>query len=61
MPQSRMDSATRVMRARTPDSRSSVPLRPWRYLEATMLVAVMDQSAGTSTFFCSKMILPLKS
>ena len=36
-------------------------LRPWRYLEATMLVAVMDQSAGTSTFFCSKMILPLKS
>jgi hypothetical protein len=30
-------------------------MRPWRYLEATMLVAVMDQSAGTSTFFCSKM------
>ncbi len=26
-----------------------------------MLVAVMDQSEGTSTSFCSKMILPLKS
>ena len=26
MPQSRMDSATRVMRARTPDSRSAVPI-----------------------------------
>ena len=61
MPQSRMDSATRVMRARTPDSRSGVPTRPWRYLEATMLVAVMDQSAGTSTFFCSKMSLPFQS
>jgi hypothetical protein len=58
MPQSRMDSATRVMRARTPDSRSGVPTWPWRYLLATMLVAVMDQSAGTSTFFCSKMSCP---
>ena len=61
MPQSRMLSATRVIRARTPSSRASVPLRPWRYLEATMLVAVMDQSEGTSTPFCSKIILPLKS
>ncbi len=61
MPQSRMDSATRVMRARTPDSRSGVPTRPWRYLLATMLVAVMDQSAGDSTFFCSKMSLPFQS
>ena len=26
-----------------------------------MLVAVIDQSAGTSTFFCSKMVLPLAS
>ena len=34
---------------------------PWRYLEATMLVAVMDQSTGTSTSFCSKMTLPLMS
>ena len=61
MPQSRMVSATRVTRARTPVSRSGVPIWPWRYLEATMLVAVMDQSAGTSTSFCSKMILPLMS
>src|SRR5579875_4163995 len=61
MPQSRMDSATRETRARTPDSRSGVPTCPWRYLDATMLVAVMDQDEGTSTSFCSKMILPLKS
>ena len=61
MPQSRMVSATRVMRARTPVSRSGVPTWPWRYLLATMLVAVMDQSAGTSTSFCSKMILPFQS
>ncbi len=58
-PQSRMDSATRVMRARTPLSRWGVPTWPCRYLEATMLVAVMDQSEGTSTFFCSKMVRPL--
>jgi len=36
-----------------------VPTWPCRYLEATMLVAVMDQSEGTSTFFCSKMVRPL--
>src|ERR1700761_7840614 len=61
IPQSRMDSATRETRARTPDSRSGVPTWPWRYLEATILVAVMDQEEGVSTSFCSKMILPLKS
>src|ERR1700749_4035275 len=61
MPQSRMDSATRETRARTPDSRSGVPTWPWRYLDATMLVAVMDQEEGVATSFCSKMILPLKS
>ena len=66
MPQSRMDSATRETRARTPSSRAvspapGVPLKPWRYLLATMLVAVTDQSAGTSTFFCSKMSLPFQS
>src|ERR1700761_2375997 len=61
MPQSRMDSATRETRARTPDSRSGVPTWPCRYLLATMLVAVMDQEEGVSTSFCSKMILPLKS
>src|ERR1700753_160480 len=56
-----MDSATRETRARAPDSRSGGPTWPWRYLEATMLVAVMDQEVGVSTSFCSKMILPLKS
>src|SRR5579875_3341192 len=56
-----MDSATRVTRARTPLSRSGVPTRPWRYLLATMLVAVMDQELGTSTSFCSKMSLPFQS
>src|SRR6516225_9440663 len=34
---------------------------PWRYLEATILVAVMDQSLGTSTSFCSKITLPWAS
>src|SRR5579875_59033 len=56
-----MDSATRVTRARTPLSRAGVPTPPWRYLLATMLVAVMDQVEGTSTSFCSKMSLPFQS
>ena len=61
MPQSRMVSATRVTSARTPDSRSGVPMVPCRYLLATMLVAVIDQSLGTSTSFCSKMTPPCES
>src|SRR5689334_25376870 len=56
-----MVSATRVTRARTPLSRSGVPSVPCRYLLATMLVAVTDQSLGTSTSFCSKIGLPLAS
>src|SRR5947209_3437164 len=60
-PQSRMVSATRHTSWRTPVSRSEVPSLPWRYLLATMLVAVMDQSLGTSTSFCSKMTLPCAS
>src|SRR5437764_701555 len=60
-PQSRMVSTTRVMSCRTPVSRSGVPIFPCRYFEATMLVAVMDQSLGTSTFFCSKMGAPCAS
>ena len=40
MPQSRMDSATRVMRARTPDSRSSVPF------EAVEVLAGDDVGRG---------------
>src|SRR5215831_17922197 len=39
-------------------SRSGVPRLPWKYLEATMFVAVMDQFFGTSTFFCSKITSP---
>src|SRR4051812_35343693 len=39
MPQSRMVSATRVTSARTPLSRSGVPIWPCRYLLATMFVA----------------------
>src|SRR5438045_9592601 len=53
-----MVSATREMSERTPASRSLVPTWPCRYLLATMLVAVMDQSLGTSTSFCSKITLP---
>src|SRR5580704_18583064 len=60
-PQSRTVSATRPISWRTPVSRSGVPSDPWRYLLATMLVAVIDQSIGTSTSFCSKMVLPLAS
>src|SRR5712691_6377860 len=56
-----MVSATRVTRARTPLSRSGVPSVPCRYLLATILVAVTDQSFGTSTSFCSKIGLPLAS
>ena len=46
---------------RTPLSRSAVPSVPCRYLLATILVAVTDQSLGTSTSFCSKIALPLAS
>src|SRR5580700_691826 len=56
-----MVSATRVTNWRTPVSRSGVPTLPCRYFEATMLVAVMDQSLGTSTSFCSKITLPWAS
>src|SRR5581483_10632116 len=61
MPQSRIVSATRETSWRTPVSRSGVPSGPCRYFEATMLVAVIDQSLGTSTSFCSKMELPCAS
>ena len=61
MPQSRIVSATRPTSCRTPVSRSGVPICPCRYFEATILVAVIDQSTGTSTSFCSKIVLPLVS
>src|SRR6202042_1062025 len=57
-PQSRIVSATRPTNCRTPVSRSGVPSCPCRYFEATMFVAVVDQSTGTSTSFCSKIDLP---
>src|SRR5581483_4194130 len=56
-----MVSATRETSWRTPVSRSGVPIVPCRYFEATMLVAVIDQSLGTSTSFCSKIELPCAS
>ena len=61
MPQSRIVSATRPTSWRTPVSRSGVPVCPCRYFDATILVAVIDQSTGTSTSFCSKIVLPLVS
>ena len=46
MPQSRMDSATRVMRARTPDSRSGgADLAVEVFGGKRCWLAVMDQSA----------------
>src|ERR1700690_1342307 len=61
LPQSRMVSATRATSWRTPVSGCAVPTSPCKYLDATMLVAVTDQSLGTSTSFCSKMIPPFES
>src|SRR6202140_3483536 len=61
MPQSRMVSATRATSWRTPVSRSGRPILPCKYFEATMLVAGMDQTLGTSTSFCSKITLPWAS
>src|SRR5215813_3632718 len=46
---------------RTPVSRCGVLSVPCRYLLATILMAVMDQSLGDSTSFCSKIVLPLAS
>src|SRR5207244_11495798 len=50
--------ATRPMSWRTLDSRSGDPFLPWKYFEATIFVAVIDQPFGTSTFFCSKITSP---
>src|SRR5262252_4034783 len=50
--------ATRPTNWRTLVSRSDVPFLPWKYLEATIFVAVIDQVFGTSTFFCSKITSP---
>src|SRR5487761_358467 len=53
-----MVSATRLTNCLTLDSRSSDPILPWKYFEATIFAAVIDQSFGTSTLRCSKMVLP---
>src|ERR1700742_5019692 len=54
-----MVSTTRCTSCATLDSRSGEPRRPWKYLLATMFVAVCDHSPGTSTSRCSKMTEPL--
>src|SRR2546427_1178028 len=53
-----MVSTTRLISCRTEDSRSGVSSFPWKYLEATMLVAVWDQVFGTSTFSWRKIVWP---
>src|SRR5215467_8772281 len=50
--------ATRPISWRTDFSRSLVPCFPWKYLLATMLVAVCDQFFGTSTSSWRKMVTP---
>src|SRR3954470_18984369 len=54
-----MVSTTRWTSCATLFSLSGEPIRPWKYLLATILVAVCDHSAGTSTSRCSKMTEPL--
>ena len=44
---------------RTLVSRSGVSRWPRKYLLTTTLVASCDQKVGTSTFFCSKTLLPV--
>src|ERR1017187_8126445 len=54
-----MESTTRCTSCATEVSRSGEPSLPWKYLLATMLVAVCDQSTGTSTSRCSNITEPL--
>jgi hypothetical protein len=49
---------TRPTSWRTERSRAGEPSEPRKYLEATTLVASIDQLFGTSTSFCSKMTAP---
>ena len=53
-----MVSTTRPISCRTDDSRSGVFSLPWKYFDATMLVAVWDQVLGTSTFSWRKIVWP---
>src|SRR5260221_3984125 len=57
-PQRTTVSTTRPINWRTEVSRSEVPGLPWKYLLATILVAVCDQPLGTSTFSCLKIVAP---
>ncbi len=56
-----MVSTTREIRCLTERSRSGEPSWPRKYFEATMLVAVWLQPAGTSTSCCSKTGRPRSS
>src|SRR5208337_537554 len=49
---------TRPISCRTELSRSGLPTFPWKYLLATMFVAVCDQPFGTSTSSCLKIVTP---
>src|SRR5271156_6294267 len=49
---------TRPINCRAELSRSGVPCLPWKYLLATIFVAVCDQPLGTSTFSCLKIVTP---
>ena len=57
-PQRTMVFTTRPISCRTDPSRWAVPGFPWKYLLATMLVAVCDQLFGTSTSSCRKIVTP---
>src|SRR5438309_3469775 len=57
-PQRTMVFTTRPISCRTDPSRWAVPGFPWKYLLATMLVAVCDQLFGTSTSSCRKLVTP---
>src|SRR5258708_16186019 len=57
-PQRTTVSTTRPISWRTEASRSEVPGLPWKYLLATILVAVCDQPFGTATFSCLKIVTP---
>ncbi len=60
-PQRVMVSTTRETSWRALRSRSPLSREPWKYLDATMLVAICDQPFGTSTAFCSKIFSPFSS
>src|SRR6266849_3710923 len=57
-PQRTMVFTTRPISCRADPSRFGVPGFPWKYLLATMLVAVCDQPLGTSTSSWRKMVAP---